>query len=114
MHELSVVMSIIDIAEAYAGKAGSDRVDEIELDIGTLSGVDMDALDFAWTEAVKTTLLSRAVRRINRIAARARCMDCDHVFDVDQPGTPCPVCSGYLVVLIRGKELRVKSLLVGH
>ena len=39
MHELSIVMSIIDIAEQQAKKANAVWVDEIELDIGELSGM---------------------------------------------------------------------------
>jgi hydrogenase nickel incorporation protein HypA/HybF len=112
MHELSIVMSIIDIASAEAAKAGAQAVEEIELDIGTLSTVDMDAFDFAWAQGVKQTLLEHSVKNVNRIEGLARCADCAIDFPVSEIYDPCPVCGGHLVEILRGKELRVKSLVV--
>jgi hydrogenase nickel incorporation protein HypA/HybF len=112
MHELSIVMSIINIAEQQASKANASSIDEIELDIGTLSGVELDALDFAWTEAVKKTILENAVRKINRIEASANCIDCGISFPVQQFYDACPVCGGHLINITKGKELRVRSLVV--
>ena len=80
MHELSIVMGIIDIANQYTQDAGASCVDEIDLEIGVLSGVDPDALDFAWDLAVKNTVLENAVRKIKSIEGRAKCIDCDSEF----------------------------------
>jgi hydrogenase nickel incorporation protein HypA/HybF len=113
MHELSIVMSIIEIASREAGKAGARDVEEIELDIGELSTVDMDAFSFAWQQGVKDTLLQDSKMTVNRIEGQARCMECKIEFAVHQVYDPCPVCGQHLVEVIRGKELRVKSLIVG-
>jgi hydrogenase nickel incorporation protein HypA/HybF len=112
MHELSIVMSIIDIATKEAGKAGAKDIEEIELDIGELSTVDMDAFTFAWEQGVKDTLLQDSKINVNRIAGLARCLDCEIEFPVSEVYDPCPSCGQHLVEIIRGKELRVKSLVV--
>lgn len=112
MHELSIVLSIVDIAGEQVRRAGAARVDRIDLDIGTLAGIEFPALDFAWSAGVRHTVLERAERHINRIAGRARCMDCGHEFDTDELFVACPACGEYLIEVIRGKELRVKSLVV--
>ena len=112
MHELSVVMEIIEIAERQARAANAAVIDEIELDIGTLSGVEMEALDFAWSQAVKQTMLQHTARKINRITALAKCMDCDTEFTIEKYYDACPVCGEHLLDIIKGKELRVKTLLV--
>ena len=112
MHELSVVMGIIEIAERQAMTANAAVIDEIELDIGMLSGLEMGALDFAWNQAVKQTMLQGAFRKINRITALAKCMDCDAEFAIEKYDDACPVCGQHLIDIIKGKELRVKSLLV--
>ncbi len=112
MHELSIVMSIIEIAEKQAKTANATVIEEIELDIGTLSGVAMDALDFAWQQAVKRTMLQDSVRKINRIDAKARCLDCDTEFAIEKYDDACPSCGEHLLNILQGKELRVKSLLV--
>lgn len=112
MHELSIVMSIVDIAEEQVRKAGARKVDRIDLDIGTLAGVEMDALEFAWSEGVKNTVLAGARRNIHRIKAKARCGDCGREYEIEQLFDPCPFCGEFLNELIQGKELRVKSLTV--
>lgn len=112
MHELSIVMSIIDIATDQARKAGADNVEEIELDIGELSGVEMEAFDFAWSQAVKETLLANATRVVNRIAGEGFCLDCEYRFPMQQLYDGCPSCNGHFIDIQKGKELRVKSLVV--
>jgi len=112
MHELSLVMSIIDIAEEQVKQNSAHRVDEIELEIGTMAGVEMESLDFAWQVAVKDTVLSEAHREVRVVEAKARCMDCGKEFFVTERFQPCPECHDYLTEFIQGKELRVKSLVV--
>ena len=112
MHELSIVMSIIDIAEQQAKAANATVIDEIELDIGSMSGIEMDALDFAWGQAVKQTMLEHADKKINHIAAKAHCLDCDAEFAIEKYYDACPVCGQHLLNIMQGKELRVRSLVV--
>jgi len=112
MHELSIVMGIIGIAEKQAVIAHASVVEEIELDIGTLAGIDMDSLDFAWTQAVKNTVLHGAEKKINMITARAQCLNCDTEFEIQNYYDACPLCNSHLLNIKQGKELRVKSLLV--
>lgn len=112
MHELSIVMSIVDIAQNQAREAHATVIEEIELDIGTLSGIEMDALDFAWQEGVRTTMLEKANRKINRIEGKAACLDCVNTFTIEHYYDACPECGGHLINIIQGKELRVKSLVV--
>lgn len=110
MHELSIVLSIIDIAEEQTRKAGASKVDRIDLEIGLLAGVEFDALDFAWDAGVQNTVLQGAERYVHKIPARARCMDCGHLFDIEQLFEACPACGQYLTEVVQGRELRVKSL----
>ena len=112
MHELSIVMSIIKIAEDEARKNNASGIEEIELDIGELSGIEMTAFDFAWEQAIKSTLLEGSKRSINRIAGEGRCTDCNSVFLMQQQYEPCPACGQYLIKTEKGKELRVKSLVL--
>lgn len=112
MHELSIVLSIIDIARNQARRAEAERVERIELDIGQLAGVEWDALDFAWKAAVPGTILADAERLVHRIPGRAKCLECGSTFDLQQLYDPCPNCSSPFNELLSGKELRVKALTV--
>lgn len=112
MHELSIVMSIIEIANIEATKANALKIDEIELEMGLLSGIEMSAFDFAWQEAVKSTVLENAERIIVRPGGKAVCLECNNSFGLDSLYSPCPVCKSHFINIIQGKELRVKSVTV--
>jgi hydrogenase nickel incorporation protein HypA/HybF len=112
MHELSIVLGIIEIAENQAAQARVSVVEEIELEIGTMSGIEMSALEQAWNQSVKKTILENAKRTIVRPEARARCLDCNCDFGIMQYYDACPDCGGHLLSIYQGKELRVKSLVV--
>jgi hydrogenase nickel incorporation protein HypA/HybF len=112
MHELSIVMSIIEIAESEINKAGGGIAEEIELDIGKLSTIEMEAFDFAWQQAIRGTLLEDVKLHVNRIEGKANCPDCNIEFEIENLYDSCPVCGGYLSQILQGKELKVKTITI--
>ncbi len=110
MHELSIAMGIVKIAEKEAKKANAKKIDLIELEIGKLSGVEIDSLDFVWPMAVKGTLLENATKKIFNIKGVAVCLDCEHEYEIKNYYDPCPKCDSHFKNIIQGKELRVKAL----
>jgi hydrogenase nickel incorporation protein HypA/HybF len=112
MHEFSIAMSIIEIAEKEARKENGTAITELILDIGTMSGIEFPALETALEMAVKDTLLEKATIRVNKIQARAKCTGCAHEFDIDSTFDPCPKCNSFYHEILAGKELQVKSLVV--
>jgi hydrogenase nickel incorporation protein HypA/HybF len=110
MHELSIVMGIIDVAKKELAKAKLDRIETIELDIGTLSGIEFEALDFAWEMAVSDTVLENAERKINRIQAKAKCVSCGYTFNTNSIFDQCPKCNEMFTEILSGKELKIKSI----
>lgn len=111
MHELSIAMSIVEAAEEAARQSGCKTVSRIDLEIGTLAGIEPDSLDFAWPSAIKGTMLEGAERVINYIPARAQCMDCGHTFNTHTRMSPCPSCGERFTFLQQGEEMRIVSLL---
>ena len=112
MHELSIAMSIVDIASKQAEAASAVVISMVELDIGTMSGIEYESLNFALTIAVKDTLLEGAEFKINRIEPLCECQACFHLYTPDGLFGQCPECSDRRIDVIRGKELQIKSLLV--
>jgi hydrogenase nickel incorporation protein HypA/HybF len=110
MHELSIAMGIVKIAEKEAKTAHAKVIESIELEIGTLSGIEIDSLKFAWPMAVNGTLLEKAEMKINIVHGIAKCVDCDHEFKIKNLFDPCPKCNSFLKIILQGKELRVKAL----
>lgn len=114
MHELSIVMSIVEIAQQQAAEAGVSNIEAIEIDIGCLSTVEMNAFEFAWSQAVKQTILEGATKKVNRIKGKAQCSGCNEIFVLENLYDACPACGEYFVNILEGKELRVKSLVVAE
>ncbi len=112
MHEMSIAMGIIDIAEKQLTQSGGQKVSEIEIEIGDLSGVEYHTLVKALEIAVKRTILEKAKLRMKRITAQALCSECGRTFNPKSLLEGCPHCNSYFYQLESGKELRVKSLLV--
>ncbi|MEZ4830352.1 MAG: hydrogenase maturation nickel metallochaperone HypA [Bacteroidia bacterium] len=112
MHELSIISGIVDIATSEVCKAGAEAVDEIELDIGKLAGIELSALEFAWPEGVQGSVLEHARYKINHIPGRAICTICDTAFEMEEFFDPCPECGGFQREIIAGKEMIVKTLTI--
>ena len=112
MHELSIVQSILEIADSEVRKVQAHKVDQIDLDIGRLAGIEMDALYFAWDACVPETVLADAKRVVHHIPAKARCSDCAVEFETADYFAQCPNCDEYMTELIQGQELIVRQLLV--
>ncbi len=110
MHEFSIAVGIVDIAVEHAEANGARKVNEVELEIGELSGVIIEAMETAMESAVKGTLLEGTAVTIHQIAGRARCNACGAEFGIQQFFDPCPHCGEFGPEVISGKELRVKSL----
>jgi hydrogenase nickel incorporation protein HypA/HybF len=112
MHEFSIALSIIDIAEKEVQKYHARKVETIELDIGKLSGVEPMALEFAWQHAIENTVVEEADSKFNYIKGRAVCEQCGEEFEIDNIYEECPYCHSYRKKFLRGKELIVKSLTI--
>ena len=112
MHELSIAMSIVDLASRHAESASVKKVNQIELDIGTLSGIEYASLEFALDVAVKGSMFEHTHFKINRIEALCECRACKHLYSPGKDFGACPNCGKQEPEFIRGKELQIKSLLV--
>lgn len=110
MHELSIAMSIIEIVEEQAKIAGEQRVLEVELDIGTASGVVIDALRFSLEEAVNASILQNSNIRINEIPSAFKCLSCGFEFEPEDVISPCPKCGHLFSDVISGKELKIRKI----
>lgn len=112
MHELSIACSILSIAEKAAPARSDAIVSAIHLQIGALSGIETDALTFAFSVIREDTLLKNAELTIERIPGEASCLQCGAVFPVDGYGCSCPQCESNSLQILRGKEMKVISLTV--
>lgn len=112
MHEMSIAESILEIVEDAAHRQGFAKVKEIRLEIGALSGVEIEALRFCMDVVLKDGVADGARVEMERVPGEGWCMQCGVSVPVDALCDPCPKCGGYQVQPTGGTEMRVKDLLV--
>ena len=57
MHELSIALNIVEIAEQQLARHGGERVKAVHLQVGPLAGVAKDALLFSFGLACEGTVV---------------------------------------------------------
>ena len=110
MHELSLAINILEIAEDHARQAGASSIGAVVLRVGALSGVEPSALELAFQVAQQGTMAHQARLEVECVAGRAMCERCGLEFDVDAGLALCPTCGQPSATFIRGRELEVRSL----
>ena len=110
MHEMSLCERVLQIMEEQARTQGFSRVRRIRLEIGTLSGVELEAMRFGFDVVTRETLADGAVLEIIELPGRAWCLSCCSPVTVDRRYDPCPECGGYQLQVTGGDELRIKDL----
>lgn len=92
--------------EALAHNAA--RVDRIALRIGVLSGVEPEALRFAFTVCTPGTIAEGAELEVETVPAIARCPNCDRDFAAGRGFIcECPECRAFSGDLRTGRELEL-------
>jgi hydrogenase nickel incorporation protein HypA/HybF len=110
MHELSLMEAVRDQALEAALAEGASRITAINLRIGSLAGVEPEALRFAHTVVMAGTIAAGAELRIDTEAAECHCTACNAPFPAPHGCCDCPRCGAISRVLLRGRDLRLLSL----
>jgi hydrogenase nickel incorporation protein HypA/HybF len=111
MHELSIAMSMVEMAEEEAARRGGVKVFAIHLKLGHLSGVVKDALLFSYEVACQGTALEGSQLIIEEVPVVVYCPTC-------RAETPlaslqrfcCATCGTLTPEVVQGKELEVVAL----
>jgi hydrogenase nickel incorporation protein HypA/HybF len=112
MHELSLALEVIELAQREAVKRGVSRIQEIQIEVGNLSGVEGDAFQSALGLIVKDTILNNAVINLIRTPGKGRCSACNLEFEMRYRLDQCPKCGCFPSEIKGGSEFRVLALIV--
>jgi hydrogenase nickel incorporation protein HypA/HybF len=107
MHEMSITQSVVEICE---GHAAGRRVTDVVLEIGELSGVVPDSIEFCFEACVKGTLLEGARLQLEIVPGIGECPACGVRHPITTLFAPCPDCGAFGLSIVSGEELRVKEL----
>jgi hydrogenase nickel incorporation protein HypA/HybF len=111
MHELSIALSIIDGVLEERERRGGVQVEAVHISLGPLSGVDRDALDFAYTVAREGTDLESSRLVINAIPVVVFCPLCRAERNAASANRLCcSECGASAGKIVRGRELEITGL----
>ncbi len=106
MHELAVTQSVVDTVVEHTGE---QRVLEVRLRVGRLSGVVPEALRFCFDLVTEGTPLEGATLDIEEPEGSARCRRCGSTFGLPDLILLCP-CGSADVDVLTGRELAIGSV----
>jgi len=110
MHELSIAMSLVDLAQSEAESRGV-RVLAIHLKLGPLSGVVRRALEGSFEMARAGTPLEQSRLVIEEMPIVVLCPQCNTRRTIaSMQWMRCPECGAPVRDVIEGAELQVSGL----
>lgn len=110
MHELSIALSIVEMAEEEA-RARNARVTAVHLKLGLLSGVVKEALLSSYGMACDGTPLEGSQLLIEEVPVEVFCTSCNSNRRlVSVQWFVCPECGATTPTVVRGQELEVTVL----
>jgi hydrogenase nickel incorporation protein HypA/HybF len=111
MHELSIAMSMIEMAAEEAERRGGVQVNAIHLRLGPLSGVVKEALLFSYEVACAGTSLEGSSLIIEEVPIVVYCPACNSETPLASlQKFCCGTCGALTPEVVRGKELEVVAL----
>ncbi len=111
MHEMGIVLQIIEIAGAsIPDDLKGTSVERVNIKIGKLSAVVPDSLTLCFEIAAKGTVFEGAVLNTTEIPLQLKCRACSHEWIVDEPAFYCEKCNNGGIDIISGRELDIESI----
>jgi hydrogenase nickel incorporation protein HypA/HybF len=111
MHELSIALSIVDVAREEAESRGARHVSAVHLKLGQLSGVVKDALLFSYEIACQETALAGSRLVIEEVPVIVNCPHCKARRSVRSLQMfCCAECGTLAPEIVQGRELLVTAL----
>ncbi len=110
MHELSLMDAVRQQALEQAGLHGAGSITAITLRVGSLAGVEIEALRLAHTVVMAGTIAAGSRLVIEAVSAECLCAACEQPFAARDGCCECPRCGRISRELLRGRELQLASL----
>jgi len=110
MHEMSLCEDVIQLIEQQAREQHFIKVTTVWLEIGSLAGVEIEAMRFSFDVIARDTIADAAKLEIIHIQGRAACPICKHQTRVSTRFDICPECEHYPLDILTGEEMRIKEL----
>jgi hydrogenase nickel incorporation protein HypA/HybF len=110
VHEVGIAERVLRIVEQTMEEHGLTVARTVVMEIGKLSGVDREALEFAFEVVAPDTVLAGAEIQIVVPPILLGCRACSREYSAEIEDTRCPFCGSVDFDVLQGRELVVKSV----
>ena len=110
MHEMSLAEGVLQLIEDAAREQQFEKVTVVWLEIGQLSGVEVEAMSFCFDVVTRDSIADGARLEIIALPGAGWCMKCAMTVPMTEVFGECPECGGHQLQVTGGTEMRVKEL----
>ena len=110
MHEISIIESILEVAEEKAREVNSPSIKVIKLRLGQFTAIAREALEFAFEVARMGTLAENARLEVEIVPMVFHCVVCDA--ETQPAGAMSFICQrcGFPLKIVSGKDLQIEYI----
>ncbi len=111
MHELGIVMHVVDQVEKVAVENNVERVLKLTLEVGEVSSIVPELFTecFEWAKK-KTEHLKDTELELILLEAVSYCRDCKKTYKTTEHAKECPHCGSNDTYLVTGNEMNIKDM----
>ena len=110
MHEMSIVVSFVKMAEDFAVKNNAEKVVKVVLQLGEISGIEPRYLHEFYPSVIEGTILEGSELVIETIEASVFCTNCATTYNPTKSDLKCPACGSEKCDVIDGRGLYIKEI----
>lgn len=107
---MALAEGVLQLIEDAAREQDFARVSAVWLEIGQLSGVEVEAMKFCFDAVTRDSIAAGATLEIIAVPGTGWCMACASTVPMAEVFGACPQCGGHQMQVTGGTEMRVKEL----
>jgi hydrogenase nickel incorporation protein HypA/HybF len=107
---MSLAEGVLQLIEDAAREQDFAKVTTVWLEIGQLSGVEVEAMKFCFDAVTRDSIADGASLEIIALPGVGWCMECSLTMPMAEVFGECPQCGGHRLQVTGGTEMRVKEL----
>lgn len=109
MHELGIVIEILDLMEEISKEQNLKKVNSITIEVGELCGIIPDYFTECWGVARLGSKFESTELKLTNMSAVALCA-CGEEYEMTANSRICPVCKKTDYTIVQGKEFTIKEI----
>ncbi|MFC1502406.1 hydrogenase maturation nickel metallochaperone HypA [bacterium] len=120
MHEASIAQSIVQTVLQEAAKQNASRVESVEIEIGELTFLGSEQIEFWVKTGFQGSIAKNAVIHFKEVKGRILCEECgfdgdlktqdDPIYHTTLPTFNCPKCQSTKIKITQGKEAIIQRI----